>query len=182
MSDQYDSNGEEDYDPKAHKKLLAGVSSLHKGQFIKKTTRDEPTLKRDEFNLVKLVTDDKPKKVAKVDVNDLVNVLDKTSKHLQLGKALKKTVDKKKVLPVPLQKPAADKLQRAINYEKAKEKLERWDAVVAKNRSSDHLVSFVCYFFKDFFVSNESLPHQNVGLIFNVFFYSRFHCIKKRMT
>lgn len=146
MSDQYDSNGE-DYDPKAHKKLLAGVSSLHKGQFIKKTTRDEPTLKRDEFNLVKPATDDGPsKKAAKVNVNDLVNVLDKTSKHLQLGKALKKTVDKKKVLPVPLEKPAAEKLQRAINYEKTKEKLERWDAVVAKNRSADHLVSFVCGF------------------------------------
>lgn len=154
MSDQYDSDGG-DYDPKAHKKLLAGVSSLHKGQFIKKTTRDEPTLKRNEFNLVKLATDDEPKKVAKVDVNDLVNVLDKTSKHLQLGKALKKTIDKKKVLPVPLEKPAADKLQRAINYEKAKEKLERWDAVVAKNRSADHLVSIVYYLWNTFSISSK---------------------------
>lgn len=141
MSDQYDSSDGEDFNPKAHKKLLVGVASLKKGQFIKKATRDDPVLNRNEFTLVKLSTDtDKPTKKAKVDVNDLVNVLDKTSKHLQLGKALKKTADKKKILPVPLQKPAAEKLQRAINYEKAKEKLERWDAVVAKNKSADHLV------------------------------------------
>lgn len=138
MSDQYDSDGD-DYNPKAHKKLLAGVSSLQKGQFIKTATRDEPAFKRDEFSLVKPSADSSVKK-GKVDVNDLVSVLNKTSKHLQLGKVLKKTADKKKVLPVPLEKPAAEKLQRAINYEKAKEKLERWDAIVAKNRSADHLV------------------------------------------
>lgn len=137
----YESDGD-DFNPSAHKKLLAGVTSLQKSQFIKKATRNEPALKRSEFNLVKpsTVDSDVPSKKAKVDVNDLVNVLDKTNKHLQLGKVLKKTADKKKVLPVPLERPAAEKLQRAINYEKAKEKLERWDAVVTKTRSTDHLV------------------------------------------
>lgn len=140
-ADQFESDGD-DFNPSAHKKLLAGVTALQKSQFIKKATRDEPALKRSEFNLVKpsTVDSDAPSKKAKVDVNDLVNVLDKTNKHLQLAKVLKKTADKKKVLPVPLEKPAAEKLQRAINYEKAKEKLERWDAVVTKNRSADHLV------------------------------------------
>lgn len=140
-AEQYGSDGD-DFNPKAHKKLLAGVNSLQKSQFIKKAIRDEPTLKRNEFNLVKASSGDSdiPSRKGKVDVNDLVNVLDKTNKHLQLGKVLRKTADKKKVLPVPLQKPAAEKLQRAINYEKTKEKLERWDAVVAKNRSADHLV------------------------------------------
>lgn len=140
-ADQYDSDGE-DFNPSAHKKLLAGVNRLQKSQFIKKASRNEPALKRDEFNLVKPPTIDinTRSKRSKVDVNDLVNVLDKTNKHLQLGKVLRKTVDEKKVLPVPLEKPAADKLQRAINYEKTKEKLERWDAAVTKNRSADHLV------------------------------------------
>ncbi|XP_031640012.1 U3 small nucleolar RNA-associated protein 14 homolog A [Contarinia nasturtii] len=139
--DQYESDGGEEYNPKAHKKLLAGVTSLQKCQFIRKTTRDEPALNRNEFGLVKPTTDsDAPAaKKGKVDINDLVNILDKTNKHLQLGKVLKKTADKKKVLPVPLEKPAAEKLQRAINYEKAREKLEKWDAVVAKQRSADHL-------------------------------------------
>lgn len=140
-ADQYGSDGDE-FNASAHKKLLAGVNRLQKSQFIKKASRNEPALKRDEFNLVKLSTADTgaPSKRNKVDVGDLVNVLDKTNKHLKLGKVLRKTVDQKKVLPVPLERPAADKLQRAINYEKAKDELERWDAVVAKNRSADHLV------------------------------------------
>lgn len=148
-ADQYESDGD-DFNPNAHKKLLAGVNKLQKSQFIKKAIRDEPTLKRNEFNLVKpsAADSDAPSKKGQVDVNDLVSVLDKTNKHLQLGKVLRKTADKKKVLPVPLQKPAAEKLQRAINYEKAKEKLEKWDAVVAKNRSADHLVkhNFTIFF------------------------------------
>lgn len=140
--DQYESDGE-DFNPKAHKKLIAGVGSLQKGQFIKKASRDEPALRRNEFNLVKPTNADfdVPSKRGKINVNDLVSVLDKTNKHLKLGKVLKKTIDKKKILPVPLEKPAAEKLQRVINYEKTKEKLERWDAAVAKNRSADHLVS-----------------------------------------
>lgn len=139
--DQYESDGD-NYNPKAHKKLLSGVSRLQKNQFIKKTTRDEPALKRDEFNLVKLSkTDHVPSKKGKIDVNDLVNVLDKT-KHLKLAKDLKKTSQKKQVLPIPLRKPAAEKLKRAINYVKIKEKLEKWDAIVAKNRTADHLVIF----------------------------------------
>lgn len=148
-SNQYESDGD-DFNPSAHKKLLAGVTSLQKSQFIKKATRDEPASKRNEFNLVKPTGGDSDiqSKKGKVDVIDLMNVLDKTSKHLQLGKVLRKTADKKKVLPVPLQKPAAEKLQRAINYEKTKEKLERWDALVSKNRSADHLVGLTREFSK----------------------------------
>lgn len=126
---------------KAHKRLLAGVSSLQATQFIKKASRNEAAAKRSEFHLVKSssATAERPKN-DKVNVSDLLNVLDKTSKHLDIGKKLKKTSIKKKVLPKPLEKPAAEKLQRAINYEKTKEKLMRWDAIVAKQKSADHLV------------------------------------------
>lgn len=140
----YDSDEDAVVNPKAHKRLLAGVSSLQKSQFIQKATRNEPSLKRSEFHLVKPTTVDdnqsKSNKNGKVDANDLMSVLNKTSKHLELGKVLKKTAQKKKVLPKPLEKPAAERLQRAINYEKAKEKLDRWDAIVSKQKSSDHLV------------------------------------------
>lgn len=133
---------------KAHKRLLAGVNSLHKNQFITKASRDEPALKRSEFHLVKSTTDDfgaQASKGDKVNVSDLLNVLNKTSKHLDIGKALRKTSSTKKVLPKPLEKPVADRLQRAINYEKSKEKLSRWEAIVAKNKSTDHLVSTLEY-------------------------------------
>lgn len=142
------SDGEETVNPKAHKRLLAGVSSLQANQLIRKATRNEPALKRDEFHLAKPTSIDdgvrsKFKSKSKVNVLDLVDVLDKTNKHLQLGKTLKKTISKKKILPKPLEKPAADRLQRAINFEKAKVKLDRWDAIVAKNRSADHLVDIL---------------------------------------
>lgn len=153
MSDNefaHGSDDEDNFNPKAHKRLLAGVSSLNANQFIKKATRNEPALKRDEFHLAKPLAaedDTKTKLNNKIDVTDLVNVLDKTNKHLQLGKTLKKTVSKKKILPKPLEKPAAEKLQRAINYEKSKVKLDRWEAIVAKQRSADHLVNFRLFHF-----------------------------------
>lgn len=137
---------EEDVQPKAHKRLLNGLNSLQASQFIRKATRNEPTLKRSEFHLFKPETPldaetiSKTSKKTKVDIQDLVNVFDKTNKHLQLGKSLLKTSNKKKILPKPLEKPAAEKLQRAINYEKAKVKLDRWDAIVTRNQATDHLV------------------------------------------
>lgn len=127
---------------KAHKRLLAGVSNLYTTQFIKKASRDEAAAKRSEFHLVKTsATNVEQRKNDKVNVFDLMNVLDKTSKHLDIGKKLKKITVQKKVQPRPLQKPAAERLQRAINYEKTKEKLLRWDAIVAKQKSADHLVT-----------------------------------------
>lgn len=131
---------------KAHKRLLEGVSSLHTTQFIKRASRNEAAAKRSEFHLVKsnatAAADHRRRSTNdKVNVTDLLDVLDKTSKHLDIGKKLKKTTTQKKVLPKPLEKPAADKLQRAINYEKTKENLLRWDAIVAKQKSSDHLVN-----------------------------------------
>lgn len=129
-------------DRKAHKRLLDGVNSLRKTQFIRKPTRDETTAKRSEFHLIKS-NDERKRAKDKVNVNDLLGILDQSSTQLSIGKKLKKTTAKKKILPKPLEKPAADKLQRAINYAKAKENLSRWDAVVAKQKTSDHLVSFI---------------------------------------
>lgn len=145
------SDDEDNFNPRAHKRLLAGVSNLQPNQLIYKATRNEPSLKRDEFHLIKPTSTDedihtKSKVSNQVNVLDLINVLDKTNKHLDLGKSLRKTVNKKKVLPKPLEKPAAEKLQRSINYEKAKIKLDRWDAIVAKQRSADHLVIFFFFF------------------------------------
>lgn len=128
---------------KSHKRLLEGVSNLQATQFIKKASRNEAAAKRSEFHLIKSgAANVKRPKDDKVNVSDLLNVLDKTSKHLDIGKKLKKTSIKKKVLPKPLEKPAAERLQRAINYEKTKEKLLRWDAIVSKQKSADHLVMY----------------------------------------
>lgn len=158
-NNNHGSDNETEIDPRAHKRLLAGINSLRTTQFIKKPTRSEPSSKRDEFHLIKPSTTDpaKPDKIRKkteVDIDELAKVFDKTSKQLQLGKAIRKTADKKKILPKPLEKPASDKLQRVINYEKAVDKLGRWDALVARNQSTDHMVKTTLFFFDNLFNCN----------------------------
>lgn len=144
-SNNYGSDGETEVDPRAHKRLLAGVNSLRTTQFIKKATRSEPSLKRDEFHLLKPGKSEETKSTkirrkTEINIEDLAKVFDKSNKQLQLGKAIRKTAVQKNVLPKPLEKPASEKLQRVINYEKAVEKLDEWDSIVARNQSTDHMV------------------------------------------
>ncbi|KAI8121951.1 hypothetical protein FF38_05716 [Lucilia cuprina] len=129
------SDDEEQVNTKSHKQLLQAISSLGKTQHIRKSTRDEPKLQQDEFQLVKAAP--ATKKSQPVGVNDIVQVLKGTKKHLNAGKQLKTVVNTKKVLEKPLEKPAAERIKRTIGYENVKKKLAKWDAVVAKNRSAE---------------------------------------------
>ncbi|XP_037816007.1 U3 small nucleolar RNA-associated protein 14 homolog A [Lucilia sericata] len=129
------SDDEEQVNTKSHKQLLQAISSLGKTQHIRKSTRDEPKLQQDEFQLVKAAA--VAKKSQPVGVNDIVQVLKGTKKHLNAGKELKTVVTTKKVLDKPLEKPAAERIKRTIGYENVKKKLAKWDAVVAKNRSAE---------------------------------------------
>ncbi|KAM7358233.1 U3 small nucleolar RNA-associated protein 14 homolog A [Cochliomyia hominivorax] len=129
------SDDEEQVNAKSHKQLLQAISSLGKTQHIRKSTRDEPKLQQDEFQLVK--TPAVVKKAQPVGVNDIVEVLKGTKKHLNAGKQLKNVVTTKKVLEKPLEKPAAERIKRTIGYENVKKKLTKWDAVVAKNRTAE---------------------------------------------
>ncbi|XP_037955518.1 U3 small nucleolar RNA-associated protein 14 homolog A-like [Teleopsis dalmanni] len=131
------SDVEEQYDPKTHKSLLQAISNLQTTQHIRKATRGEIRNQHDEFQLVKRakLSTDVPK--SNLAVNDVVQVLKKTKKHLDTGKLLKNVQSTKKVLEKPLEKTAADRIRRTIAYENTKKTLARWDAVVAKNRSSE---------------------------------------------
>lgn len=139
------SDNEEPIDKRAHKRLLDAVGRLNKTQFIKKPTRSEPAIRRSEFHLVKTnlaeesEQNTKSRKAATVSVPDLVKVLNKTSKHLSIGKELKTNDKTKKVLERPLERPVADRIARSVGYEKAKKKLDRWNAVVTRNRATDHM-------------------------------------------
>jgi len=136
------SDGEEHYEPKAHKKLLQAIGSLGKVQHIQKSTRDERQSLQDEFQLVKGIssaeTDHAPRAVG---LNDLVDILRTSTKHSQTGKKLKNIHGSKKVLQKPLEKPAADRIKRTIGYEGVTKKLGRWDAVVAQQRSAETQVN-----------------------------------------
>ncbi|XP_063386516.1 U3 small nucleolar RNA-associated protein 14 homolog A [Cydia fagiglandana] len=116
-----------------HDKLVHAISKLDKTQFITEPTRSEPTNLNSEFNLIKT----KPK----LDLTNVVKVLEDTSHHTQISKKLKKSQDNKQVLAKPLEKPQAERIKRATGYEQAKEKVGRWDPVVARSRAVD-FVSF----------------------------------------
>ncbi|XP_036325664.1 U3 small nucleolar RNA-associated protein 14 homolog A [Rhagoletis pomonella] len=129
------SDDEEQFNPKAHKKLLQGISNLGKVQHIRRTTRNEPIKQQDEFQLVKPAVES----VARhpVGIHDIVKVLKTTKRHIDAGKQLKVVQSSKKVLAKPLEKPQAERIKRGLGYEKAKKNLEQWDAVVAQNRNAE---------------------------------------------
>uniref|UniRef100_A0A1I8PSK9 U3 small nucleolar RNA-associated protein 14 homolog A n=1 Tax=Stomoxys calcitrans TaxID=35570 RepID=A0A1I8PSK9_STOCA len=131
------SDDEEQINPKSHKQLLQAISSLGKTQHIRKSTRDEPKLVQDEFQLVKGTAVVSKPKAQPVGLNDIVQVLQGTKKHLDTGKELKKAATSKKVLDKPLEKPAAERIKRTIGYEDVKTKLAKWDAVVTSNRAAE---------------------------------------------
>uniref|UniRef100_A0A0K8VIA8 U3 small nucleolar RNA-associated protein 14 A n=1 Tax=Bactrocera latifrons TaxID=174628 RepID=A0A0K8VIA8_BACLA len=126
---------EEQFNPKAHKKLLQGISSLGKAQHIRKTTRNEPIRLQDEFQLVK--PGDELAARYPVGLHDIVKVLQTTKKHVEAGKQLKIVQSSKKVLDKPLETPQANRLKRGLGYDKTKKNLGRWDAVVSQNRNAE---------------------------------------------
>lgn len=127
---------------RTHNRLLDAVGRLHKTQFIKKPLRNELSSKRSEFHLIKTKTEnDWSVKKSSQAVPNLVKVLKNSTKLANLGKDLKNSLRNKKVLQKPLEKPVVERIKRSIGYEKAKKKLNRWNAVVATNRAADHLVS-----------------------------------------
>jgi U3 small nucleolar RNA-associated protein 14 len=125
---------------------LQNVSSITRTQHIKKATRSEPSLKTSEFHLSKTSNatfdDQQPShdNTGQVTVKDLLKIFKKTNKHTELGKTLLKTQRVKKRLEKPLEKIHAEKIQRAVGYEKTKTQLNRWDAIVAKNAMAEQLV------------------------------------------
>ncbi|KAJ6646141.1 U3 small nucleolar RNA-associated protein 14 like A [Pseudolycoriella hygida] len=131
---------DEEVDKKAHHRLLDAVGRLHKTQYIKKPIRNEPSFKRNEFHLVKTKGEGEwTIKDTSLAVPNLVKVLQSSKKLESVGTALKKSLRNKKTLQKPLEKPVAERINRSVNYEKAKKKLNQWNAVVAANRAADHM-------------------------------------------
>lgn len=149
------SDHDEPIDKRAHKRLLDGVQRLNKTQFIKKPTRNEPTIRRTEFSLVKPDTIGradadpaaagiapsvrKAAKAAVVSVPDMVRVLNRTSKLVSIGRELRNNHTNRTVLEKPLERPVVERIARTIGYERTKKKLNRWNAVVTRNRAEDHM-------------------------------------------
>lgn len=120
-----------DYVALEHDQLVSAVSKLDKTQHITEPTRNEPTNLNSEFNLIK--------KKSKLNLNNVVKILENTSHHVQISKKLKKSQDESKVLSKPLEKPQAQRIKRATGYEETKKRVGRWDPVVARSRTIDYV-------------------------------------------
>ncbi|CAG4956930.1 unnamed protein product [Parnassius apollo] len=112
-----------------HDRLVSAVSKLDKTQHITEPTRNEPTNLNTEFNLIKISN--------KLNLNNIVKVLEDTAHHVKISKKLKESQKSSKILPKPLEKPQAERIKRATGYEQTKKKVGRWDPVVARNRTVD---------------------------------------------
>lgn len=67
-----------------------------------------------------------------------LQVLGKTAKNAEIGRNLRTTQKKTKTLPKLLEKPQAERIQRAVGFENVKKELGKWDAVVTANRVAPH--------------------------------------------
>ncbi|KAK0173193.1 hypothetical protein PV328_006429 [Microctonus aethiopoides] len=113
-----------------HSQLLQDIAKLDRGQKIKKPERSEPTLQVSEFHLVKSGIADNDA----VCVDELVKTLRGKAHHKDINKKFNITKKQAAVLPKPLEKPAAEKVKRAVGFENTTKELAKWDAIITRNR------------------------------------------------
>lgn len=139
-----ENNEDQDFVASEHDRLVSAITKLDKTQHITEPTRSEPTNLNSEFNLIK--------RSNKLKLTNVVKVLEDTAHNARISKKLKESQNFSKVLPKPLEKPQAERIKRSTGYEQTKNKLGRWNPVVARNRTVD----FVSFPIKSF--SNKLQP------------------------
>ncbi|XP_017891732.1 U3 small nucleolar RNA-associated protein 14 homolog A-like [Ceratina calcarata] len=111
----------EQYVSKSHSKLLEAVSQLDKGQRVKKVERSEPTLEVSEFHLVKSGISDQDT----VHVQEIARILRKKGHHIEIARNIETAKKNIRVLPKPLEKPAAERIKRIVGFEGTKKELKK---------------------------------------------------------
>lgn len=122
-------------DDSKHNQLIDNVISLSKPLRIKKPSRTEPTVRVSEYDLVRSIAGNKDT----VRVHELAGLLKHKSKLVELSKKIRKTEKSAKTLPKPLEKPQAERIKRAVGYEKSRQQLDKWQPVITANRASVNL-------------------------------------------
>ncbi|XP_070148835.1 U3 small nucleolar RNA-associated protein 14 homolog A [Polyergus mexicanus] len=118
-----------------HSKLIEAVEQLDKGRRVKKAERSEPSIQVSEYHLVKSGVTDKDS----VRIQDLVKSLGRRKDQNNISKKLRYIQKKSRVLPKPLEKPAAERIKRAVGYDNVKKDLTKWNGVIARNRTVNQL-------------------------------------------
>ncbi|XP_055703979.1 U3 small nucleolar RNA-associated protein 14 homolog A [Phlebotomus papatasi] len=127
---------DDEINAQSHRKLLTAIEKIDRTQHIKAPSRTEVATKESEFHVIKSHGLMKPQE--RFTFHQLPNVSKKSS--ATVIKDLKKLSKSKKKLAKPLEKPVIERISRGIAYEKARYQLDRWEAVVQKNRFDDCLV------------------------------------------
>ncbi|XP_076632957.1 U3 small nucleolar RNA-associated protein 14 homolog A [Colletes latitarsis] len=135
MSDSEYLDDTEQIISESHSKLLEAVSQLDKNQRVKKAERSEPTLEVSEFHLVKSGISDRDA----VYMNDLSKALGRKGHHLDITKNIKFARNKSNILKKPLEKPVAERIKRIVGFENAKKELNKWNAIITRNRVAGSL-------------------------------------------
>ncbi|XP_049775959.1 U3 small nucleolar RNA-associated protein 14 homolog B [Schistocerca cancellata] len=118
-----------------HSKLLSAVRQLDGKQRVKAPTRKETSRQISEFNLGKHQIENDT-----VGVNELTKALEKRASHVEIGQKLKNLKQKAKPLKPPLEKFEAEKIKRVVGFTNVKQQLNRWNAVVDRNRVAENLI------------------------------------------
>merc|ERR1712072_908373 len=134
------SEGEEDEEKslqkqKKHKKLLndLGEKLGHKKKREFSTARTEPSAEVSEYTW--------SSNKDKVSLQDLVSVLDSSSKSVsKVKKKLKKMENKTKPLEKPMEKVHRERVERSVAYDETATDVGKWQGTVQKNREADQLI------------------------------------------
>ncbi|KAF7998229.1 hypothetical protein HCN44_009627 [Aphidius gifuensis] len=133
MSDQENDYNSDEEVSKDHSKLLQAVTKLDKGQRLPKAEKSEPTTKLSQFHLISSGSNKKQTNV------NLTDVLKGNVALKHISRKLKSTEKSGLVLPKPLEKTAANRINRKVIYENTAKELQKWDATITKNRAASTL-------------------------------------------
>ncbi|KAL1274204.1 hypothetical protein QQF64_027018, partial [Cirrhinus molitorella] len=122
-------------DERKHKKLLEAISAMGGRKRKKQNERSEASVEVSEFFVNAEGTGDK------VNLSDLLKTMDNSSAaSSNTKKQLKNLQNTKQTLELPLNKQQAEKIQRAIAYEKTAKEVSSWDDIIKQNRKAEQIV------------------------------------------
>jgi U3 small nucleolar RNA-associated protein 14 len=121
MGKEYVEDSDHEDMGEAGNRLAEAVSRLDKTQYIKSATKANAAAGG-----------------RTVRVKGLLNLLSKTSDLAEVGRNLREVTKHKGALEKPLEKRQAEKIKRSTGFEQVKAALDRWNSVVAKNRTAEY--------------------------------------------
>ncbi|XP_014204922.1 U3 small nucleolar RNA-associated protein 14 homolog A [Copidosoma floridanum] len=125
-SSEFEFNDSDEDATDNHEKLFEATNNLNKVLRIQKHQRSELALVDSKYHLTK----------TKYENNDQTKAQETLKTLKKKAKEEPKVNTQDNVLPKPLEKPVAERIQRITGYENTRKELNKWNAVVANNRTA----------------------------------------------